>query len=547
MKTSRIVLSGVFLGFIAIGIPRALAQQTMEFPRGQFVQQHIDSGLRGNPDAISKSVFQQLIHVPDAAWMRVYFAEAVLEPGSLVRMTSMLDNQVQTLDADGLAMWNSATAYFNGDQVMVELIASGASKANRIVVQQVLAELGAAMPITLCGLCAADDRTPSSVDYAGRLMPSGCSAAVYNQTSCLVSAGHCAPSSDVIQFRVPATLPNCNTQNPPVAEQFPITGSLFSNAGPGSDWAVLSTGVNSLGQTILDRYGEFRPVAPLVPGGGAVQVFGFGSSKFCTVSQTQQLSPGTITFVGGSSFSHTADTTGGNSGSGVFQNDFIIGIATHCPCQNTAQRIDHPPFVAARDTLCPTPRPRNDLCVNAKLVGMGSHNFTSEFAGTDGPAEPSACAEDGDDQIGSDVWFKFVSPCTGTATAGVCAAQFDTKMAAYIGCPTESGHSLACNDDFCGVGGQASQISFAVNQGVVYRVRVGGFNGATGSGVFTVSCTPAVCAADVTGDGQVNVADLLMVVNQWGPCVACAADVNDDGQVNVTDLLAVVNSWGACM
>jgi len=54
------------------------------------------------------------------------------------------------------------------------------------------------------------------------------------------------------------------------------------------------------------------------------------------------------------------------------------------------------------------------------------------------------------------------------------------------------------------------------------------------------------CASDITGDGQIGVADLLAVINAWGACEQCAADVNGDGIVNVSDLLAVISAWGPC-
>jgi hypothetical protein len=53
------------------------------------------------------------------------------------------------------------------------------------------------------------------------------------------------------------------------------------------------------------------------------------------------------------------------------------------------------------------------------------------------------------------------------------------------------------------------------------------------------------CPADTTGDSVVNVSDLLMVINNWGPNGG-PADINSDGVVNVSDLLAVINAWGAC-
>ncbi|MCI0366602.1 MAG: FG-GAP-like repeat-containing protein [Phycisphaerales bacterium] len=52
---------------------------------------------------------------------------------------------------------------------------------------------------------------------------------------------------------------------------------------------------------------------------------------------------------------------------------------------------------------------------------------------------------------------------------------------------------------------------------------------------------------DVTGDGSVNVNDLLAVINVWGPCPAppasCPADLNNDGIVNIEDLLLVISNW----
>jgi hypothetical protein len=54
------------------------------------------------------------------------------------------------------------------------------------------------------------------------------------------------------------------------------------------------------------------------------------------------------------------------------------------------------------------------------------------------------------------------------------------------------------------------------------------------------------CVADITGDGVVNVSDLLAIIGVWGSCEACEADINEDGFVNVTDLLVVIGEWGPC-
>ena len=60
----------------------------------------------------------------------------------------------------------------------------------------------------------------------------------------------------------------------------------------------------------------------------------------------------------------------------------------------------------------------------------------------------------------------------------------------------------------------------------------------------------AGCSSDVSGNHVTDVADVLGVINSWGPCPApplpCDADVNGSGAVNVTDLLTVLSGWGSC-
>ena len=55
------------------------------------------------------------------------------------------------------------------------------------------------------------------------------------------------------------------------------------------------------------------------------------------------------------------------------------------------------------------------------------------------------------------------------------------------------------------------------------------------------------CLSDVTGDGTVNVLDLLAVFAAWGASGGdIPEDVNFDGIVDVMDLLLVLSSWGPC-
>jgi len=58
---------------------------------------------------------------------------------------------------------------------------------------------------------------------------------------------------------------------------------------------------------------------------------------------------------------------------------------------------------------------------------------------------------------------------------------------------------------------------------------------------------PGDCPADITGDDNVNVDDLLAVINNYGTG-RCGhpSDIVRYGTINVDDLLAVINAWGPC-
>ncbi len=58
-------------------------------------------------------------------------------------------------------------------------------------------------------------------------------------------------------------------------------------------------------------------------------------------------------------------------------------------------------------------------------------------------------------------------------------------------------------------------------------------------------CDEVSCVGDVSGDGTVDVTDILAVVGAWGN-TSGPEDVNQDGIVDVSDVLVVVGAWGAC-
>ena len=60
---------------------------------------------------------------------------------------------------------------------------------------------------------------------------------------------------------------------------------------------------------------------------------------------------------------------------------------------------------------------------------------------------------------------------------------------------------------------------------------------------ITVQDNQELCEGDIDGDGIVDVADLLALLDAWGTSNA-AADLNTDGMVNVEDLLVLLGDWG---
>lgn len=135
------------------------------------------------------------------------------------------------------------------------------------------------------------------------------------------------------------------------------------------------------------------------------------------------------------------------------------------------------------------PRPANDDCANAQPVGGAVTPFSTLGATTDGPDEPELCSFFGDPAIQADVWFCYTADCTADVEVDTCVdTTFNTELAVYPACtpcPSVPGTVLACNDDACGA---QSLVRFAAVSGRRYLIRVGGFQGATGTGNLRIRC-----------------------------------------------------------
>jgi hypothetical protein len=186
--------------------------------------------------------------------------------------------------------------------------------------------------------------------------------------------------------------------------------------------------------------------------------------------------------------------------------------------------------------------PENDDCYAGLLVYEDAYPFTNINATTDGPDEPDLCTFNGYSQIDSDVWFRYWPGCTGQATVDLCDSDFNNKVAIYKStCPTGPNQAIACDDDSCD---PQSIVTFPVEAGTFYYIRVGGYYGAEGTGTMIITCEPGgECPADFDGDGDVDTADLLYLLCAWG---TPDGDVDGDGDTDTADLLALLAAWGEC-
>lgn len=64
---------------------------------------------------------------------------------------------------------------------------------------------------------------------------------------------------------------------------------------------------------------------------------------------------------------------------------------------------------------------------------------------------------------------------------------------------------------------------------------------------FRIDVSPSTpCVGDLTGNGEVGVADMLQLLAAWGACAECDEDLNGSGTVDVADLLILLSNWGSC-
>ncbi|MCH7847868.1 MAG: trypsin-like peptidase domain-containing protein [Planctomycetes bacterium] len=360
-----IVVGLVLLAVQALGGTVAFAQ-IAPLPH-RAVKVDIDSGRVLNMAFARGVVYSTTIQVPDATWLRLTFDEATLARtpagghSTVLRITSLADGATQHHTTQTLKQWSHTSAYFNGDAVRLELIADPAAGASRVRITQVTVGVpGGDVLASICG--PTDDRLPSDDPRAGRALPIGCTAWLFDDANnCLLTAGHCSTASlQVIEFNVPLSNGGGGIQHPGPEDQYTVDVSSKQSVagGVGNDWGYFGCFPNTeTGLTPGEAQGVFFTLADSPPPvqGQNIRITGYGvDSSPPEWNQTQQTHAGPYVTFSGSTVQYRTDTTGGNSGSPVIndENGLAIGIHTHGGCdagggQNSGTGSNHAGWQAA--------------------------------------------------------------------------------------------------------------------------------------------------------------------------------------------------------
>ncbi len=314
----------------------------------RYVELDVDSGDVRNRDDERAVTFSESVKVEGASWLRLFFSQADLAQvdgradGTVLRITSLKDGAVQDHTAATLAQWQRSSAFFNGDSVLVELIADPEADPSRIRITEVMAGEPAGPQESICG--PLDDRILSNDARAARVVPVGCSVWLIDDAEgCFLTAGHCLGASlSVVEFNVPLSNPDGTVNHPSPADQYAVdpASAQGTGSGIGNDYGYFGAFPNSQTQlTPVEVQGTTYVLGTVPSPGVTIRITGYGSvdgtqGTPLDWNQVQKTHTGPLTGSGGTSLQYAVDTTGGNSGSAVLNDDnnTAIGIHTHAGC-----------------------------------------------------------------------------------------------------------------------------------------------------------------------------------------------------------------------
>ncbi|MEZ6235611.1 MAG: GC-type dockerin domain-anchored protein [Phycisphaerales bacterium] len=309
----------------------------------------IDSGpltAVGQPGAW-RLVYETTVRVEGADWLRLKFEEATMGgtadlDGAYIIVRSQEDGYYQFLNGRHLREWYNTSAYFNGDAVDVEVYAQPGTSPSRLRMSTVIAGSPQPIPESICG--PTDDRTLFDDPRIGRHLPEGCTGWLFNGLpNGLLAAGHCGVSAgDVVQFHVPLSVGGL--QHPPPQDQYSVDGTSVQTqpggTAPGNDWCFFGCFDNSTtGIAPGVDAGDTVNLYSTIPGTvGDIRITGYGTGgQQSTWTQVGKTHVGPFAGISGTTPSYVTDTTGGNSGSPIIDENtgMAIGIHGYGGCTST--------------------------------------------------------------------------------------------------------------------------------------------------------------------------------------------------------------------
>jgi len=347
--TRETILAAVCLSLLAGAAPAQDDAPVPATPAFRAVDISTDSGLITNDTGRAGVIYSEEVRVSKAEWIRLEFGEVLLsgQPDtineSLLIITSLGDGATQYLNARHVEEWQHTSAYFNGDAVRVEIFSAEGTGPNRVEVLSAAAgEPDGLDQRSICG--STDDRTLSNYARDGRYFPAGCTAWIIGN-NCMLSAGHCVASGGVVQFNVPLSTGSGSPVSPPPEDQYSVdpASMQYTNGGIGNDWSYFGCYNNSnTGLSPYEAQGDLYQLADIAPpvSGQTIRITGYGTTSSPvpnTWNLAQKTHTGPYISRSGTVIRYQVDTTGGNSGSAVFDEDtgLAIGIHTNAGCTSS--------------------------------------------------------------------------------------------------------------------------------------------------------------------------------------------------------------------
>jgi hypothetical protein len=197
---------------------------------------------------------------------------------------------------------------------------------------------------------------------------------------------------------------------------------------------------------------------------------------------------------------------------------------------------------------CGAPAPSNDNCATPMNLTTGSTAVS--LLGSTASPPAFACAAN-QTASGGDVWFRWQAPALthGAYQIDVCGVTFDSRLDVFKGsCGALSLQACSDNSSFCNPT-YGSRLTLNTECGQTYLIRLASLQGATGFATINIAPLSAqqnCCLGDIDGSGEVDSADLGLLLLYYGPCPNCAADLDGSGEVDSADLGLLLLYYGPC-